>query len=159
MLVLTLILKVFVWVCSPAFQFFIGVWRSQPYRFNTTKTLFVPSLTCFYSYGQLTQTCPALAIKTVVIWIAREEDWSRRRYKSVKSIVTVEVKKNKNQDVRSRLSVPHRLASELLEDTPTILTGVLFHQLFFRKKTSSLLKVRFKSYRRYNYSLSRRNHC
>ena len=51
-----------------------------------------------------------------------------------KSILAVEVKKNKDQDVRDRLSVPHRLASELLEDTLTILTGVLFLQLFFRKK-------------------------
>ena len=38
-----------------------------------------PRLTCFYSHGHLTQTCTALAINNVAIWLVREEDWNRSR--------------------------------------------------------------------------------
>ena len=48
--------------------------RSQPSRFNCTKTLSTPSLPLFYSCGQLTQTLPHLSwrrIKKRIQWYKR----------------------------------------------------------------------------------------
>ena len=49
------------------FHWFVASCRSQPCRFNNTKTLPTPSSPWFYPHGQLTQTCPALAKKTATI--------------------------------------------------------------------------------------------
>ena len=49
------------------FHWFTASCRSQPCRFSKTKTLPTPSLPCFYSHRQLSQTGPALAIKTDAI--------------------------------------------------------------------------------------------
>ena len=49
------------------FSLVVASCGSQSCRFNKTKTLPTPTLNCFHSHGQLTQTCPALAIKTATI--------------------------------------------------------------------------------------------
>ena len=55
------------------FHWFVASCGSQPCTFNKTKTLPTPTLNCFHSHGQLTQTCPALAIKTATILLVSKD--------------------------------------------------------------------------------------
>ena len=74
------------------------------------------------SSGQLTQTCPALAIKTATILeLGRVGKVGRSRVSSS----CKKIKKNKGQDVNQipgQLQIPRRVASELLDHTPTIVS-------------------------------------
>ena len=118
MLVLTLVHK-FRWSSclgflrsALGFHWFVASCRSQPWRLSDTKTLPTPSLPIFSSHGQLTQACPAFAIKTVTSCYYLKKQ-NKRKLEELR-VVAVEVKKERNQDVKSRLSVPSRLATELL---------------------------------------------